>query len=64
VFLGPKGGILRRSFEARVFRPAVQQAGLPDNLTFHGLRHLATTRMIANNDTRRSSSTASATPTQ
>lgn len=32
VFLGPKGGILRRSFEARVFKPAVDAAGLPENL--------------------------------
>jgi integrase len=50
VFLGPKGGILRRSFEARLFRPAVKEAGLPENLTFHGLRHVATTLMIANNE--------------
>ena len=50
VFLGPKGGILRRSFEARVFKPAVEAAGLPSNLTFHGLRHVATTLMIANNE--------------
>lgn len=50
VFLGPKGGILRRSFEARVFKPWVETASLPDNLTFHGLRHVATTLMIANNE--------------
>jgi integrase len=50
VFLGPKGGILRRSFEARVFKPAVVAAGLPESLTFHGLRHVATTLMIANNE--------------
>ncbi|MBA2282003.1 MAG: site-specific integrase [Acidimicrobiia bacterium] len=50
VFLGPKGGILRRTFEARVFKPAVDAAGLPENLTFHGLRHVATTLMIANNE--------------
>ncbi len=50
VFLGPKGGILRRSFEARVFRPAVLAANLPPSLTFHGLRHVATTLMIANNE--------------
>ena len=50
VFLGPKGGILRRSFEARMFKPAVEAAGLPKNLTFHGLRHVATTLMIANNE--------------
>ncbi len=50
VFVGPKGGILRRSFEARVFKPAVEAAGLPENLTFHGLHHVATTLMIANNE--------------
>lgn len=50
VFLGPKGGILRRSFEARVFKPAVEAAGLPSTLTFHGLRHVATTLMIVNNE--------------
>lgn len=50
VFLGPKGGILRRSFEARVFKPSVESAGLPENLTFHGLRHVATTLMITNNE--------------
>jgi integrase len=50
VLLGPKGGILRRSFEARVFKPAVQAADLPRNLTFHGLRHVATTLMIVNNE--------------
>lgn len=50
VFLGPRGGILRRSFEARIFRPAVEAAGLPPALTFHGLRHVATTLMIANNE--------------
>ncbi len=50
VFLGSKGGLLRRSFEARVFKPSVETAGLPTNLTFHGLRHVATTLMIANNE--------------
>jgi integrase len=50
VFLGPKGGILRRSFEARVFKPSVAAVGLPENLTFHGLRHVATTLMIVNNE--------------
>lgn len=50
MFLGPKGGILRRSFEARVFEPSVEAAGLPANLTFHGLRHVATTLMIASNE--------------
>lgn len=50
MFLGPKGGLLRRNFEARMFKPAVEAAGLPENLTFHGLRHVATTLMIANNE--------------
>jgi integrase len=50
VFLGPKGGILRRSFEARMFKPAVEAAGLPSALTYHGLRHVATTLMIVNNE--------------
>lgn len=50
VFVGPKGGILRRSFAARVFKTAVDAARLPDNLTFHGLRHVAQTLMIANNE--------------
>lgn len=33
-----------------MFKPAVEAAGLPENLTFHGLRHVATTLMIANNE--------------
>jgi len=47
VFVGPKGGLLRRSFLARTLRPAVQRAGLPGELTFHGLRHVATSLMVA-----------------
>lgn len=46
IFVGPKGSPLRRSFAARVFTPAVRRSGLPDTLTFHGLRHVATTFMI------------------
>jgi integrase len=46
VFTGAKGGTLRRSFAARVFNPAVARAGLPDDLTFHGLRHVATSFMV------------------
>ena len=46
VFTGPKCAPLRRSFAARVFTPAVERAGLPKALTFHGLRHVATTFMI------------------
>lgn len=46
VFTGPAGGTLRRSFGARVFNPAVVRAGLPSELTFHGLRHVATSFMV------------------
>lgn len=46
VFRGPHGGALRRSFAARVFRPAVAVAGLDAGLTFHGLRHVATSLMV------------------
>ncbi|MFN2503901.1 MAG: tyrosine-type recombinase/integrase [Acidimicrobiales bacterium] len=46
MFTGPAGGTLRRSFAARVFNPAVARAGLPDELTFHGLRHVATSFMV------------------
>jgi integrase len=45
VFRGPRGGILRRRFGERVLRPALSQAGLPESLTFHGLRHVAVTAM-------------------
>lgn len=50
VFVGPKGGVLRRAFEQRTFKPAVASAGLPPTLTFHGLRHVAATLMVANNE--------------
>ena len=50
VFIGAKGGLLRRNFEARTFRPAAKAAKLPDTLTFHGLRHVATSLMITNNE--------------
>ena len=46
VFVGDKGGVLRRSFSQRVFNPAVQRAGL-DGLTFHGLRHAAVSAMVS-----------------
>jgi integrase len=46
-FVGPKGGPLRRSFAARIFTPAVEAAGLDPQLTFHGLRHVATSLMVA-----------------
>ena len=43
VFVGPRGGLLRRSFGRRVMQPAVAAAGLPASVTFHGLRHVAAT---------------------
>jgi integrase len=46
VFAGPKGGPLRRSFAARIFTPAVARAGLPPEMTFHGLRHVAASLMV------------------
>jgi integrase len=45
IFLGPRGGILRRRFGERILKPAAARAGLPDSLTFHGLRHSAVTAM-------------------
>ncbi len=33
-----------------MFKPSVEGVGLPPTLTFHGLRHVATTLMIANNE--------------
>lgn len=45
VFLGPRGGILRRRFGERILRPAARRAGL-DGLTFHGLRHAATSSLV------------------
>jgi integrase len=50
LFVGPRGGVLRRSFEARKFKPAVRAAGLSETLTFHGLRHVATSFMVANGE--------------
>lgn len=46
LFTGPKRTPLRRSFAARMFAPAVERAGLDPALTFHGLRHVATTLMV------------------
>lgn len=46
VFVGPKGGALRRSFASRTFGPAVAAAGLDDRVTFHGLRHVAASLMV------------------
>jgi len=45
IFVGPKGGVLRRRFGERVLRPAVVAAGL-DGLTFHGLRHAAASSLV------------------
>jgi len=56
VFVGPKGGVLRRRFVVRVLRPAAERAraeaiaaggvpGVPEGLTFHALRHFAVTAM-------------------
>jgi integrase len=46
VFTGPRGMPLRRSFAARVFKPAVVRAGLDAGLTFRGLRKVATSYMV------------------
>jgi integrase len=46
VFVGDKGGVLRRSFSQRVFNPAAHRAGL-EGLTFHGLRHAAVSAMVS-----------------
>lgn len=46
VFVGPRGGVLRRRFGERQLAPAVHQAGLPPGLTFHALRHAAITAMV------------------
>lgn len=46
MFVGPRGGTLRRRFGERVFAPAVARAGLDKSLTFHGLRHAAITAMV------------------
>ena len=46
VFVSARGGPLRHSFEYRVFKNAVDKAGLDVSLTFHGLRHVAATLMV------------------
>lgn len=46
VFTGRQGATLRRTFAARIFTPAVADAGLDPALTFHGLRHVATSLMV------------------
>jgi integrase len=46
IFVGPRGGVLRRRFAERIFVPAVGRAGLEPSLTFHGLRHSAITALV------------------
>ena len=45
VFLGPRGGVLRRRFGDRILAPAAERAGL-NGLTFHALRHAAVTALV------------------
>jgi integrase len=47
LFLGPQGGVLRRNFKSRKLDKAVVTAGLDPKLTFHGLRHIADSLMVA-----------------
>lgn len=51
VFVGERGGILRRSFLARYLKPAAEAVGLPvgkrEGIDFHGLRHIATSFMVS-----------------
>lgn len=49
VFVGPRGGVLRRRFAERTFNPAVERAGLDPSLTFHGLRHVAMSTLVDEN---------------
>jgi len=49
IFVGPRGGVLRRQLGERVFRPAVERAGLDPSLTFHGLRHVALSALVDEN---------------
>ncbi|GAC1545915.1 MAG: site-specific integrase [Acidimicrobiales bacterium] len=49
VFVGPRGGILRRRFGERALRPAVLSAKLDPSLTFHALRHVAMTALVDEN---------------
>lgn len=41
LFTAPEGGVLRRNWYRRSFKPAVARAGLPSDITFHALRHTA-----------------------
>ena len=48
VFTAPEGGPLRRDLlHKRIFRPAVIEAGLPESLRMHDLRHTCTSILIA-----------------
>lgn len=49
LFVGPRGGTLRRRFAERTFRAAVERAGLDPSLTFHGLRHVAMSALVEEN---------------
>jgi hypothetical protein len=47
VFTAPRGGPLARSlFSRRIWRPAVNRAGIP-SITFHGLRHSFVAILVA-----------------
>jgi len=45
IFVGPRGGTLRRRFGERILQPAAERAGVSKSLTFHSLRHCAVTAM-------------------
>jgi integrase len=47
VFTSAEGTPLRRNFYRRHFKPAVVQAGLPEGLRFHDLRHTCAAMLIA-----------------
>ena len=47
LFTTEQGSPIRRTaFSARVWRPAVKAAGLPDTVTFHALRHFYASLLI------------------
>lgn len=47
VFVAPEGGPLRRDLlHKRIFRPAVEEAGLPPGLRVHDLRHTCASLLI------------------
>jgi integrase len=47
VFSSAEGQPLRRNFYRRHFKPAVRNAGLPEALRFHDLRHTCAAILIA-----------------